>query len=206
MFKWFWTTFSFGAPELSLELHDTAFQVHQKLFKIIVYFRLATTTTTATRRAKKQSVQTVKQDWLCARITLFCTLLCRHCTTTTWKYKWTPEKFANIWRIKRDKISSIMFEAAWIHFLNAVFVAIALVCCSLMTCVPLKEFYCSFFFLGRCSILDTQVVQQRKSSTRSKLFAWVVFLSVTNCQNKDSEPVQSYKEQRSNLISWCTPR
>ena len=45
--------------------------------------------------------------------------------------KWTPEQFANIWPTKRDKISLIKFEAAWIHFLNAVFVAIAVVAAAL---------------------------------------------------------------------------
>ena len=75
-------------------------------------------TATATRTAKKQ---------LCTCITLNCTFLCRHCTTTTWKFlisrfmadvnkrqrfsfvflnldtllsNSTPEKIANIWQIK----------------------------------------------------------------------------------------------------------
>ena len=37
----------------------------------------------------------------------------------------TPKKFANIWRIKGDGISAIKFEAAQIHFLSDVFVAVA---------------------------------------------------------------------------------
>ena len=40
-----------------------------------------------------------------------------------------PKKFANIWRIKLDgiRISVIKFEAARIHFLSDVFVAVAVV-------------------------------------------------------------------------------
>ena len=34
---------------------------------------------------------------------------------------------ANIWRIKRDKISAIKFEAAQIHVLSEVFLAVAVV-------------------------------------------------------------------------------
>ena len=90
-------------------------------------------------------------------ITLFCTFLCRRCTTTTWKclisrfdedvnrrqqFSFSfPElwysllriqlkKIANIWRIKRDRISVIKFEAARIHFLSDVFVAVAVVVAS----------------------------------------------------------------------------
>ena len=37
----------------------------------------------------------------------------------------TPEKIANIWRIERDGISAIKFEAARLHFLIEVFVAVA---------------------------------------------------------------------------------
>ena len=36
-------------------------------------------------------------------------------------------KFANIWRIKRDGISTIKFEAAQTHFLSDVLVAVAFV-------------------------------------------------------------------------------
>ena len=38
-----------------------------------------------------------------------------------------PKKTANHWRIKRDGISAIKFEAAQIHFLSDVFVAVAVV-------------------------------------------------------------------------------
>ena len=37
------------------------------------------------------------------------------------------QKIANIWRIKRDGISAIKFEAARLHFLSDVFVAVAIV-------------------------------------------------------------------------------
>ena len=37
----------------------------------------------------------------------------------------TPKTIANIWRIKRDGISVIKFEAVRIHFLSDVFVAVA---------------------------------------------------------------------------------
>ena len=36
-----------------------------------------------------------------------------------------PKQFANIWRIKRDGISVIQFEAARIHFLSEDFLAVA---------------------------------------------------------------------------------
>ena len=78
-------------------------------------------------------------------ITLFCTFLSLHCTTTMWKclishfvkdgnkktttfffFSWTliqcfriqlQKKIANIWQAKQDGISAIKFEAAEIHFL-----------------------------------------------------------------------------------------
>ena len=37
------------------------------------------------------------------------------------------KKIANIWRIKRDVVSAIKFEAARIHFLSEVFVAVAVI-------------------------------------------------------------------------------
>ena len=37
------------------------------------------------------------------------------------------KKFANIWRIKRDGISAVKFEAAQIHFLSNAFVAAVVV-------------------------------------------------------------------------------
>ena len=39
----------------------------------------------------------------------------------------TPEKTANIWRTERDRISAIKFEAARLHFVTDVFVAVAVV-------------------------------------------------------------------------------
>ena len=39
----------------------------------------------------------------------------------------TPEKFTNIRQIKRDGINAMRFEAAQIHFLSDVFVAVAAV-------------------------------------------------------------------------------
>ena len=100
----------------------------------------------------------VKRQWLdkgkqrlCTRITLFCTFLCRHCTTTTWKClisrlvkdlnkQWEnflslelgymvdgnspPEGFTCIWQsIKRVGIITIKTEKMWIHFSCHVFVA-----------------------------------------------------------------------------------
>ena len=38
-----------------------------------------------------------------------------------------PPKIANNWRIKRDGISAIKFEAAQIHFLGDVLAAVAVV-------------------------------------------------------------------------------
>ena len=79
----------------------------------------------------------------------FCTFLCRRRTTTAWNclisrfvengntrqqpsfsfpglwyspLEFNSKPFANIWRIKRDGISAIKFEAARIHFLSDVFV------------------------------------------------------------------------------------
>ena len=37
------------------------------------------------------------------------------------------KKFTNIWKIKRDGISTIKFEAARLHFLSDVFVAVVVV-------------------------------------------------------------------------------
>ena len=86
---------------------------------------------TSTRTAKNKRFRLTKQQF-CKCITLFCTFLCRHCTTTTWKYLISrlvedlktrqrlyfsfpellysllefnsPKKFANIWRIERNGI------------------------------------------------------------------------------------------------------
>ena len=43
----------------------------------------ATTTVTATRTAKSNRFRQANQQ-LCTCVTLFCTFLCRRCTTTTW--------------------------------------------------------------------------------------------------------------------------
>ena len=105
-------------------------------------------------KRQKSSRFIVEKQKLRTCITLFCTFLCRHCTTTTWKclisgffkdgnlrqqlsfsfpelwyshLEFNSKKFANIWRIKRDGINAIKFEATWIQFLSDVFVAVAVV-------------------------------------------------------------------------------
>ena len=58
-----------------------------------------------------------------------------HKTTIYFFFSWTsialqnstPETIANIWRIERDGISAIKFEAARMHFLRDVFAAVAVV-------------------------------------------------------------------------------
>ena len=58
-----------------------------------------------------------------------------HKTTTYFFFSWTsialqnstPETIASIWRIERDGINAIKFEAARIHFLRDVFAAVAVV-------------------------------------------------------------------------------
>ena len=102
-------------------------------------------------RQKSTGFRPAKQQ-LCTCITLFCTFLCRRCTTTTWNClisrfveDWNKRQllsflflnfdalsplefnFKKVWRIKRDGISAIKFEAAQIHFLSDVFVAVAVV-------------------------------------------------------------------------------
>ena len=104
-------------------------------------------------RQKSNRFRQAKQQ-LCTCITLFCTFLCRRCTTTTWNclisrfvedgnkrqqlsfsfpelwcspLEFNSKKIANIWRSKRDGISAIKFEAAQIHFLSDVFLAVAVV-------------------------------------------------------------------------------
>ena len=102
---------------------------------------------------EKSSRFRLAKEQLCTCITLFCTFLCRHCcATTTWKcliwrfvedgntrkqpsfsfpelwyslFELGSKKFANIWRIKRAGVIAIKFEAARIHFLSDVFVAVA---------------------------------------------------------------------------------
>ena len=105
-------------------------------------------------RQKSNRFRQAKQQ-LCTCVTLSCTFLCRRCTTTTWNgLSWHfvedgktkrqlsffffltlmqsfriqfKKKFANIWRIDRVGISAIKFEAAQIHFLSDVFVAVAVI-------------------------------------------------------------------------------
>ena len=95
-------------------------------------------------RQKCTRFRLAKQQ-LCTCIKLFCTLLNRLCTTTTWKclisrfledgnFSWTLIQYFRIQLqlqinlpIRRDGISAIKFEAARIHFLSDVFVAVAVV-------------------------------------------------------------------------------
>ena len=111
----------------------------------------ATTTVTATRTAKWKRFGQGKQQ-LCTCITLFCTFLSCRCTTTTWKCiisrfvedgntgqqlsfsflelwhspsELNSQKIANIWQTEQDGKSAIKFEAARIHFLSDVFVALS---------------------------------------------------------------------------------
>ena len=108
---------------------------------------MATATPTATRTAKSNRFRFAKQQ-LCTCITLFYTFLCRHCASTTWNalfhdlsrtatVLFLPELWysplelnSSIWRMKRDGISAIKFEAAQIHFLSDVFVPVAVVVAS----------------------------------------------------------------------------
>ena len=103
------------------------------------------------RRRRQRERQQSSRFWyakqqLCTCITLFCTLLCRHCTTTTWKCltshfgesmntrerlcfsflerRYNPLEFSSskkvgiIWLIERDGICAVKFEAAWINLLS----------------------------------------------------------------------------------------
>ena len=95
-------------------------------------------TETATRTQRKGNRIRLTKQQLSTWITLFCTFLCRRCTTTTWTclisrfeedvtdknttlflFSWTSiqsfkiqllKKFANIWRNERDGISAIKFQ------------------------------------------------------------------------------------------------
>ena len=98
-------------------------------------------------RQQSKRLRLTKQQ-LCTFITLFSTFFSRHCTTITWKrlisrfvedgnsrlqlsfsfpqFWYSPsqfnsKQFGNIWRIKRDGLSTTKFEAARIHFLSDVF-------------------------------------------------------------------------------------
>ena len=86
--------------------------------------------------AKSNGLRLAKQQ-LCTCITRFCSFLSRRCTTTkllrrgrehkTTTLAFNSKNIASIWRIKRDVISVIKFEAAQIHILSDVFVAFAVV-------------------------------------------------------------------------------
>ena len=98
----------------------------------------------------KKAIGLDKQNNNFARASrFFCTFLCRRCTTTTWNFlisrfvadgeQKTTTFFFFFWtlmqsfrfqlqtRTKRDGIRAIKFEAAQIHFLSDVFVAVAVV-------------------------------------------------------------------------------
>ena len=107
------------------------------------------------RERQKSNRLRLAEQQLCTYITPFCTLLCRHCMATTWKclisrivkvvktkqrlcfsfpelrhtleFCSRKKKIASIWRIERDGISAIKFEAAPLHFVTDVFVAVAVV-------------------------------------------------------------------------------
>ena len=109
-----------------------------------------TSTKTAKKKSNRPRFRLTKQQ-PCTCITLFPTFLCRHCTSRTWKCiisrfvedvntrqqlseLWynllefnSRKKISNIWRIERDGISAIKFEAARLHFSSDVFVAVAVV-------------------------------------------------------------------------------
>ena len=123
------------------------------------YRRIVFSELTQRRRWRQRGRQKIKRfrltkQQLCTCITLFCTFLCRRCTTTTWKrlisrfvgdvnarqrlytsfptlryslLEFNSIKNCNIWRTDWDGISAIKIEAARIHFLSHVFVAIAVV-------------------------------------------------------------------------------
>ena len=102
------------------------------------------------RERQKKAIGLDKQNNNFARASrFFCTFLCRRCTTTTWNvlisrfvedgeqktttfffFFWTLMQFFRFQlqtRTKRDGISAIKFEAAQIHFLSDVFVAVGVV-------------------------------------------------------------------------------
>ena len=82
----------------------------------------------------KRAIGLLRKQQFYTRITLFCTFLCCHCTTTTWKCliarfmedvnkrrriflakKWTREKFAYIWHFHRFEINATKFKETRIH-------------------------------------------------------------------------------------------
>ena len=109
------------------------------------------------QRERQKSNRFDKQQLFYVHHVFFCTFLCRFCMTMTWKCRisrWqdvnTRQRLSfsfrdpsiqsfriqlqkcspNIWRIERDGIRAIEFEAARIHFLSDVFVTIAVVVAS----------------------------------------------------------------------------
>ena len=103
------------------------------------------------KNVKKQYVWLAKQQ-LCTCSTLFCTFICRHCATTTWKClisrfmedinkrklflfhnlsvvpkKSAPGKFDYIWHFQGTGISVIQFEKTRIHLKSDFFAAVAVV-------------------------------------------------------------------------------
>ena len=105
-------------------------------------------------RYKSNRFRFLAKQQLCTYITLFCTFLCSHCTTTTWKclitfcrgrgHKATTfflascselryslleltKRNAKIWRVKPGRINAIKLEAARLHDFSDVFVAVAFV-------------------------------------------------------------------------------
>ena len=125
------------------------------------------------RERQKSSRFRLAKQQLCTCIKLFCTFLCRHCTTRTWKclisrfvedgntrqqlsfsfaelwyspLESASKKLANIQTIKGDGTSAIKFEAAQIHFLSDVFVAAAVVRCCLSSPVTILTLSCSITY------------------------------------------------------------
>ena len=84
------------------------------------------------RQRRQRELQKRNRFRWCTCITLFCTFICLHSTTrrkNAYFHKtlflflnydsvlknWTPEEFANIWRIERDKRSPKKFDATCIY-------------------------------------------------------------------------------------------
>ena len=152
----------------------------------------------------------------------FCTFLCRRRTTTTWnclisrfvengntrqqlsfsfpelwysplEIKFKP--FANIWRIKRDGISAIKFEAARIHFLSDVFVRSRRRCWCLNSLLGLRKggekegFSHPFSPLASCYIVFWFDV--------GSAFAWLYLLLYEPQKKKDTKKTASYADSAS---------
>ena len=122
----------------------------------IVFRELTNTQRRRWRQRGRQKIKRFRltKQQLCTCIMLFSTFLCRRCTTTTWKrlisrfvkdvnarqrlcssfptlryslLEFNSRKNCNILRTEWDGISAIKIEAARIHFLSHVFVAVAVV-------------------------------------------------------------------------------